>query len=263
MTEPTTPRRWGEMSAPALEAAAAAGDVVLLPVGAVEQHGPHLPTDVDIRCALSVAEAAAARRAHLIVAPPVWWGLSDAHRGFAGVLTLRPETFLNLLRDLCDSILDSGFRKLALVVAHGSNRAVTQIVVSEMTQRRDARVLQVNYLPLAAKTFGQVRASPVGGDFHAGEAETSLLLHLAPELVDMSRAAPHPLDPMQATGVSFTARDLFATGDAAVGWSLKEAYPDGTVGDPTVATAATGAALFAASVQRLCEIVDEYHALDR
>jgi len=250
------------MTAPTLQKAAADGDVVLLPIGAVEQHGPHLPTDVDIRCALSVAEEAARRRGYMIVAPPVWWGLSDAHRGFGGLLTLRPETFLNLLRDLCNSILDDGFRKLVLVVAHGSNRAPVQIVLSEMTQTRDARIMHVNYLPLAARVFREVRTSPPGGDFHAGEAETALLLHLAPELVHMKRARSSPLDPMRAHGVSFTGRDLFSPGDAAVGWKLKEGYPDGVVGDPTVATAETGAAIFRASVERLCELVDEYHELE-
>jgi creatinine amidohydrolase len=198
----------------------------------------------------------------MIVAPPVWWGLSDAHRGFGGLLTLRPETYLNLLRDLCNSILDDGFRRLVLVVGHGSNRAVVQMIVSEMMKTRGARVLQVNYLPLAAKVFKEVRTTPLGGDFHAGEAETALMLHLAPTLVRMDLAEEHNLDPMQAHGVSFTGRDLFAPGDAAIGWSLKDRYPEGIVGDPTKATSETGAALFEASVGRFCEIVDEYHDLD-
>ncbi|HTX07430.1 MAG TPA: creatininase family protein [Solirubrobacteraceae bacterium] len=249
------------MTAPDLRDAAAAGDVVLLPVGAVEQHGSHLPTDVDIRCALSVAEEAASRRQYMIVAPPVWWGLSDAHRGFGGLLTLRPETFLNLLRDLCNSILDDGFGKLVLVVAHGSNRAPAQIVLAEMAQTRGARVMQVNYLPLAAGAFRDVRVSPQGGAFHAGEAETALVLHIAHELVHMNRARAHPLDPMHAQGVSFTTRDLFSPGEATIGWNLKERYPEGVIGDPTVATAETGAAMFEASVERLCELVDEYHEL--
>jgi creatinine amidohydrolase len=249
------------MTAPSLEAAAAAGDVVLLPVGAIEQHGPHLPTDVDIRGAFSAANEAAARRGYLIVAPPIWWGLSGAHRGFAGVLTLRTETFLNLLRDLCNSILDSGFRKLVLVVGHGSNRGPVQLVLSEIMQGRDERLLQVNYLPLAAGVFRSLRATPLGGDFHAGEAETALMLHLAPSLVNMELAEAHPLEPMHAQGVSFTARDLFDGGEAYVGWSIKERYPEGVVGDPTPATAETGQAMFEAIVARFCQLLDEYHEL--
>jgi creatinine amidohydrolase len=250
------------MTAPSLDAAAQAGDVVLLPIGAVEQHGPHLPTDVDIRGPLAVAEEVAGRRDYLIVAPPVWWGLSGIHHGFGGTFTLRPETFLDLLRDLVNSILDSGFQKLVLVVGHGSNRAPAQTVAAEVMRTRAARIVQVNYLQLAAKAFGEIRATPVGGDFHAGEAETALMLYLAPSLVKMDLAAAAPLDPMHAHGVSFTQRDFLAAGDAYIGWSLKAGYPDGAVGDPTKATARTGEVLFNASVERMCEIVDEYHDLE-
>lgn len=254
-------RKWGEMTAPELDRAASAGDVVLLPLGAVEQHGAHLPTDVDIRAALSVATEASRRRPYIIVAPPIWWGLSGAHRGFGGVLTLRHETLLRLLHDLCGSIVDAGFRKIALVVAHGSNRAPVQSFVGEFMQQRGVALLQVNYMPLAAATFQKIRLSPIGGEYHAGEAETALMLHLAPELVHLELAEAHYLDPLEAQGVSFTAKDLFQAGDAVLGWSLKESFPKGVIGDPTKATSETGEAIFEACVSRLCEIVDEYHAL--
>ena len=192
---------WGEMTAAELGECAAAGDVVLLPIGAVEQHGPHLPTDVDIRGAIETANAAAAQRDYMVVAPPVWWGLSGAHKGFPGLLTVRVETFLALLEDLCESIVDDGFKKIVLVVGHGSNKPPVQMFVGQFAQKTGVNILQLNYLNLGSAKFQEIRQSGLGGDFHAGEAETALILHLAPELVKMDHggdAVPRPEGALRA-----------------------------------------------------------------
>jgi len=254
-------RLWGEMTASELGEAARAGDVVLLPVGAVEQHGPHLPTDVDIRGAVDTAHAAAARRDYMIVAPPVWWGLSGAHKKFAGLLTLRMETFLNLLEDLCDSIVDDGFRKIVLVVGHGSNKPPIQMFVGQYMQKRGVPIVQLNYLNLGAPKFQEIRKSRVGGDFHAGEAETALILHLAPHLVKMDRAVTQYLDAREHFGLTAATQDIFKGGEAIIGFDLQAKFPEGVMGDPSVATAETGKAMFEQIVERFCEIVDEYHEL--
>lgn len=255
------PRLWGEMTAGELGEAAARGDVVLLPIGAVEQHGPHLPTDVDIRGAIETAHAASARRDYMIVAPPVWWGLSGAHKGFPGLLTVRVETFIMLLEDLCDSIVDDGFRKIVLVVGHGSNKPPIQMFVGQYMQRRGVPILQLNYLNLGAPKFQEIRRSGLGGDFHAGEAETALILHLAPHLVKMDRAVERYLEPKKHFGLSAGTPDIFKAGEAIIGFDLKQQFPEGVMGDATVAAAETGEAMFEQIVDRFCEIVDEYHEL--
>jgi creatinine amidohydrolase len=127
------------MRMPEIAQARDRGAVVLIPVGAIEQHGPHLPVDTDIHGAHAASLAVARDRAHVIVAPPVWWGLSSAHRGFAGLLSLRPETFVAVLCDLCDSLIDDGFRRVILVVAHGSNKPAVAIVVQTMMRTRRFR----------------------------------------------------------------------------------------------------------------------------
>jgi len=250
------------MTAPELREAAARGDVVVLPIGAVEQHGAHLPTDMDIRGAVETAQAAAARRGYMIVAPPVWWGLSGAHRAFPGLLSVRPETFLGLLEDLCASMVGDGFRRIVLCVGHGSNKPAVQMFVAQFMQRHGVPLLHLNYLNLGAAAFQERRVSGLGGDFHAGEAETSLMLHLAPELVKMDRAVTQYVDPKAHFGLSAAPADIFRAGQAIVGYDLARRFASGVMGDPTVATAETGRVMFEQIVEGFCAIVDEYHEME-
>jgi len=254
------PRRWAELTAPELGESAARGDVVLLPVGAVEQHGAHLPVDTDIRLAVAAAEAVATRLGRAIVAPPVWWGLSDYHRGFPGFLTLRLETFVNLLRDLVGSMVDQGFRRIVLFVGHASNKPIAQAVVSETMHAHGVAIAQINVINQGAEAFAAVRRSETGGDFHAGELETALTMHLAPDLVHTDRAVSRPVDPVAHFGHSAGTRDMFSPGSAVLGFDLRRSFPEGVAGDATVATADTGRAVFTAIVDRAAAIVAEYHA---
>jgi creatinine amidohydrolase len=247
------------MTAPGVGAAAERSDLVLLPIGAVEQHGAHLPVDTDIRLGVAVTRELARSRPWTIIAPPVWWGLSGHHRDFPGLLTLRTETFVGLLEDLCESVILQGFRKLALIVGHGSNKPAVGLVVAEMMRRHAVPILQVNYLNLGAAKFERLRRSEPGGEFHAGELETALMLHVRSDLVHMERAVDCHLDPKEHLGHSAATRDIFGDGDVAIGFDLRASFPDGVAGDPTLATPELGADVFEAIVGRAGELVDEYH----
>lgn len=250
---------WGEMTSAALAQAARAGDVVLLPVGSIEQHGSHLPVDTDVSGPLETALEVGRRREWAIVAPPVWWGLSVAHRSFAGTITLRPATFYALLEDICESILASGFR-LCLVVGHASNIPIVSTIVGEFAGRGRGLLLQLNYLGFSSGAFAEHRRSGIGGDSHAGELETSIQLHLRPNLVVMT---PPPqaryVDAERDYGLSQASPDISIRTPVTVGFDLAGTFPSGVIGDPTVASADTGAACWQAIVDGVLGVLDEYH----
>ena len=255
------PRLWAEMTMPELAAAQRRGDVVLLPVGAIEQHGPHLPVDTDISGAYETACAVSAELDCAIVAPPVWWGASGAHRGFAGVLSLRHETLYSLLLDLCSSILDQGFAKLVLVVGHATNKPVAALILDRLASDRGAGVMQLNYLELARETFQRIRVSE-SGDSHAGELETAVQMYLRPGRIDPSGVPAHPIDPARDLGHSAARGAMFGAGEVAVGFRVADRFPTGVMGHPAVATGETGAAVWAAIVERACRLVREYHGAE-
>ena len=235
--------------------------MVLLPVGAVEQHGTHLPVDTDTNGALEAALEVSRRRDWAIVAPPVWWGLSGAHRGFHGTITLSSKTFYSLLWEICESITEQEF-KLALIVAHASNRPVVGMIVSELMEQKGVRILQLNYLGFSAKVFGEIRKSAVGGEAHAGELETSVQMHLRRHLVKMDPPpAVHYIDPKRDFGLSSASRDIFLQGQAIIGFDLKKQFPEGVIGDPTAADPETGRQAWEAIIDGLLGVLDEYHEL--
>jgi creatinine amidohydrolase len=256
------PRYWAEMTSPQLGAAASAGDqVVLIPVGAIEQHGSHLPVDTDISGAYETSQEIARRRPYAIVAPPVSWGVSGPHRKFPGVLTLRVATFTALLEDLCDSIVEQGFTKIVLVIGHATNKPIVQTLVGQYMERRGIRLLQINYINLAAERFAEIRQSEIGGAGHAGELETALQMHLRSEATDLQDVAVHYIDAKRDFGLSSATKDMFKAGEVNVGYDFADSFPDGIMGDPSVATAETGRLAFEAIVEKACVIIDEYQTL--
>jgi len=219
------PRRLAERTW--TEVAADRGRVLLVPVGSCEQHGPHLPLDTDTRVAVAVAEAAAARRDDVVVAPPVAYGASGEHEGFAGTLSIGTAALTGVLVELGRSAFPPGggpWRALLLVNGHGGNAEATAAAVA--TLLREGR-------PVA----GWSPRVP-GADPHAGRTETSLLLALAPELVRPERpsGATAPLGDLLPA--------LRAGGVAAVS-------ANGVLGDAAGAAAADGCAVLDALVADL------------
>jgi creatinine amidohydrolase len=196
----------------------AARRAVLVPLGSLEQHGPHLPLDTDTRIAVAVASGAARGREGVAVAPPVAFGASGEHAGFPGTLSIGTPALTEMLVELGrDASRD--WEAMLLVNAHGGNRDAAEAAMARLhDEGRRVAVFHV---------------SPPGGDAHAGRTETSLLLHLDPGAVRPDHAQPGEVAP-----VSTLIGRLRAEG-------VRSVSPSGVLGDPVGACAEEGERLLA------------------
>lgn len=179
--------RWHKLRRDQIAAQAAAGAVPLLPIGAVEQHGPHLPLDTDANAVAAVCERAASRLAETddppaLVLPPIWWGLSPYWLGFPGTLSLRPETVLALISDLGASVARHGFRRLVIVNGHGGNEGIVGVAATLLADH-GLHAAALSYWSLIPDELKANSRHDGGGIGHAGEVETSIARFLQPDLV--------------------------------------------------------------------------------
>jgi creatinine amidohydrolase len=208
---------------------------VLVPVGSLEQHGPHLPLDTDTRIAAAVARRAAAGDPALLLAPPLAYGASGEHEGFPGTLSIGHEALRGVLVELGRSAARWADR-LLFVNGHGGNLPTVPAAVTRL--RAEGR------------DVAWVGCVVPGGDAHAGATETSILLALDPDLVrvdalEAGNTAPLPeLLPL-----------LVRAGVAA-------ASPNGVLGDPRPASAAEGERLLGEMVARLRGALGHWHPDD-
>jgi len=194
--------------------------VVLVPLGSTEQHGPHLPFSTDTMIASSVAEQVAADLADgglaVIVAPALPYGASGEHQAFPGTVSIGTEALAVVILELVRS-LSTWAGRIVLVNGHGGNLAALSVSVPHLI----AEGHRVAWAPCAT----------AGRDAHAGMAETSLMLHLAPRQVDLAKAVPGATAPMSTLI------------DRLVAEGVRAVSPTGILGDPTGATATQGTAL--------------------
>ena len=177
--------RWDRMTAPALVKAARAKTVVIIPLGATEQHGPHLPTQVDWRLAYEVSLRAATLmhgRQAALVTPAIPFGMSEHHMSLGGTLTLNFAAMSAVIGCVVRSAARHGFERIFVLNGHGGNIAALETIITELTVELK--------LPLAGGTYWQIAAKSIKGILehqdvvlHACEAETSMLQALSPETV--------------------------------------------------------------------------------
>ncbi len=210
-------RTWTDVDGPAPR-------TVLLPVGSLEQHGPHLPLDTDARIAAAVARRAAAGDPTLLLAPPLAYGASGEHEGFAGTLSIGHEALRAVLVELGRSAAGWASR-LVFINGHGGNLPTVPQAAAQL--RHEGRDVA---------WFGCAVPS---GDAHAGRTETSLLLALDPGVVRVDA-----LEAGNTTALAELLPTLVRGGVAA-------ASPNGVLGDPRGATAVEGVELLEAMVARL------------
>jgi creatinine amidohydrolase len=177
---------WAEHTAPELREAAAAGAIAILPVAALEQHGPHLPTMVDFRLCSEVAkrgaELAGERGTRAMVLPPVWSGMSDHHLPFGGTASLSFDAFRAVILGIARSIRVSGFTRLFILNGHGGNVAALPIILQEAAAIDGLRAAGGTYWFLAEREIRAILEDQPGVR-HACEAETSAMMVVEPDLV--------------------------------------------------------------------------------
>ncbi|MCC7282851.1 MAG: creatininase family protein [Acetobacteraceae bacterium] len=239
---------WAEHSAPELREAAARGAIVILPVAALEQHGPHLSTMVDFRLCGEVAkrgaELATARGSEVLVLPPVWSGMSDHHLPFGGTVSLPFDAFRAVILGIAGSVRASGFARLFVLNGHGGNVAALSVILQEAATIEGLRSAGATYW-LLAESEARAILEDQPGVRHACEAETSMMLAVEPGQVRRERLA-------EAFGGA-PATVSAGTPDPVIVWrDFAERSTSGVIGDARRASAGKGERLLAACSAALC-----------
>lgn len=239
-------RRIAGLSGPALASTLTEQSILVLPTGAIEHHGEHLPLGTDAimaeRMAERIVEAAAADGYDAWLLPTLSYTKSDEHAWAPGTMTLSAETFLATLIDLGRSIARTPARTVLFYNGHGGNVAPLGVALRELRRRFGLRTF-VDGIRVPAGD-GEATPDELGFGIHGGHGETSLMLHLAPELVSAelgTRAVPEQLAEFSRIG--------FAGAPVQFGWLSDDFGFGGVLGDPTGATAEQGEQLAEALVE--------------
>lgn len=236
--------------------------IAVLPLGATEQHGPHLPLSVDTDL---VHETAARMLANLdpaqsvLVLPALAITKSNEHNRFSGTLSLSPETLLAVLREIGASVARAGIERLVLFNGHGGNTAILQVAARELRISHDLIVVVCSWSGFA-EADGLFDPAAYAVDLHAGDSETSAMLASHPGLVDMSKAKTFGTA-MEDWAGEF--RFIGLTGEPATpGWIADDLNPDGVCGDAAAATAEKGEAMLASAGRNFARFLAEFARFD-
>lgn len=251
-------RRLEDLSGPQIGERIGATSVLVLPVGAVEQHGPHLPLSVDHVIADEAAAAVVAKHGEeldLWLLPTLAVSKSNEHAWSPGTLWLSATTMLAVLDDIGRAAATTGAERLVFLNAHGGNSALLNVAARDLRLAHGLKTFLVH--PFVPPDHGGASPpSELGMGIHGGHDETSIFLHLRPDLVDMSLATRNVPDRLTD--------NLYVRfgGSASFGWLSNDFGPDGHIGDPTGATADAGKALFDAAVHQVGQQLREIARFD-
>lgn len=233
---------FGDKSWPELEKAINNGSLLLLPVGTTEEHGKHLPVETDAIIADEVAARVAEKlrdEMPILIAKTIYYGYSMKEMTrWPGTVRVRTRVVMDMMFDIISSFIEMGFKKIVLIDAHGHHNGLLKTVSREIFDTYDTAIAITSPAVFSKDIFQKIRKTETGGSIHGGEWETSLLLYLKPELVNMQEAVN--TDFMRYHS-DFVAGDNFF-GNQKVTWTtwkIQESVT-GLFGDPTSAEEMTG-----------------------
>ena len=240
---------WRKLRAEQLREAARQDAMVILPLGAIEQHGPHLPVEVDSQLgeqvALRTARLLDARGQKVLVLPMLWAGVSEHHMSFGGTITLDLPTYSAVIEGIIKSVIRHGFRRVVLLNGHGGNENALRCITDELTPKYRIPIVEFTYWYAAAEAIEAILETQKGLQ-HACEAETSMMMAVRPELVAEARI------PLAKANRTPDVSDI--AGGGVYRWrTIGAMSSSGVVGNPEAASAAKGVRLFDAVAGTLAD----------
>jgi creatinine amidohydrolase len=228
--------------------------IALVPVGATEQHGPHLPVSVDCTLNSGVVEAALAMTPDdvlVTVLPMLPIGKSNEHINFPGTLTVSAETLIRMWTEVGESVHRAGFRKIVFFNSHGGQPQIVDVVVRDLRVRLGMVAISASWWGLGMRD-GLFSDQEVKYGIHAGEIETSMMLHVRPDLVRHNLAQD-----FRSRGAEFEAdyAVLRAEGGIGMGWASEDLHESGAMGNAAAADAARGKILVEDAAARLVALL--------
>lgn len=231
---------------------------VLIPIGSIEEEGPHLPLGVDTIVALEVAKRVALQLP-VIIMPTVSIGYSDWHEGFPGTLSLSISTLTQMLREICRNLVDQGINRVVFINPHVGNETPIMDVAIELRRKSKARVAMFHLWSIANEMAKDMDGLAERKFTHAGEIMTSVMLALRPDLVDMGKAVrEYPRSIMERTTQEGSFKILFEDRHINFYCLSKELTNSGVMGDPTHATREKGEIIVKAWVSFICDFIKEF-----
>lgn len=249
-------RYWQELSTAEIAEADREGTVVVIPVGAVEQHGPHLPVGVDAMINDGLLEDTLGRLPSefpILVLPQQAIGWSDEHGAFPGTLSISMETLTAAWCEIGATIANAGFRRLVFFNSHGGQSEIAKIVCRKLRISHGVLAVAANWYALVDLS-DMVDATERRHGIHAGEVETSMMMHLRPDLVRADALAN-----FEPSSVEMARRykRLGPTGATPYGWMTQDLHPSGAVGNAMRASAEKGRTIVERAGQALAELLAE------
>lgn len=252
-------RYWADYTAPELAALDRERLIAVLPVSAIEQHGPHLPLSVDT----TILEGMVDRVVSLlppdvpaVFLPTQCVGKSNEHARYPGTLTLSLETLVRLWMEIGDCVAAAGVRKMVIFNSHGGQGMVGDIVARDLRVKHDMLVVATNTYSFGTPA-GMFSASETQHGIHGGDKETSVVLALRPDLVDMAQARNFRSN---AEDLVAQTRHLSINARAKLGWQIQDLNPAGACGDASLATAEKGQAVVDHVAAQFVEMLRDLHA---